>query len=89
MRKRSRVTHEEIIADLVFVGVSGIISFLITFLFDVHHSFYNWPIFPLKYIFQNPLPYVIFTLLGALFGFFIIKVMVFGIHEGERKRRKR
>ena len=91
LRKKSRVTHEELVADAIFFLVAGAISFLITLLFDVHHSFYEWPIV-WTFIFKNPVPYVAFTLLGAIFGFFILKLVVFGITEeeraAERKRRR-
>jgi len=37
--KKTPITKEEIIADIIFLSISAFISFLIVFLFDIHHSF--------------------------------------------------
>ncbi len=78
--RKTSVTKNEIIADLVFLAVSGIIAFLITFLFDIHHSFYSWPM-RLKFIFETKYPYLIFISLGAVVGFIILKLILVGIKE--------
>jgi len=78
--RKSKITKEEIIGDLIFVLVSAIVSFLIVFLFDVHHSFYKWP-FQLKFIFKTIYPYLVFVPAGTIIGFFLIKLFLFGIKE--------
>jgi hypothetical protein len=87
MRKRlkikSVVTREELIADVIFLAVSSLISFLVVFLFDIHHSFYGWPM-ALEFIFKNPYPYLMFVPLGAMIGFVIIKLLLFGFMEEEK-----
>ena len=42
--RKSEITKEEIIADLIFIFISAFISSAIVFLFDIHQSFYTWPI---------------------------------------------
>lgn len=84
IRKSTKVTKEEIIADAIFLSISAIISFLIVFLFDIHHSFYEWP-FSLKFIFKTYKPYLLFTFVGTIVGFFLIKLFLLGIQEEEKK----
>jgi len=42
--RKSIITKEEIIADAIFLFISAFISFLLVFFFDIHQSFYEWPI---------------------------------------------
>jgi lysylphosphatidylglycerol synthetase-like protein (DUF2156 family) len=81
--RKSIVTKEEIIADAVFLFIPALVSFLIVFFFDVHHSFYEWPM-TLKFIFNSPYPYVLFVTIGTILGFFMIKLLLFGIREEEK-----
>jgi lysylphosphatidylglycerol synthetase-like protein (DUF2156 family) len=81
--RKSVITKEEIIADVIFLFISAFISLLAVFLFDVHHSFYEKPIYPFKFIFKTYHPYVLFTLVGTIIGFFIIKLFLFGLREEE------
>ncbi|OYT34553.1 MAG: hypothetical protein B6U87_01895 [Candidatus Aenigmarchaeota archaeon ex4484_52] len=78
--RKSIITKEELIADFIFLFISAFISFLVVFLFDIHHSFYDWPM-TLKFIFKNQIPYFLFIPIGTIFGFFIIKLFLFGIRE--------
>ena len=78
--RHSGITREEIIADAIFLFVSALLSFLVTFLFDIHQSFYDWPI-TIRFIFKTPYPYLLFTTIGTLTGFFVIKLFLFGIAE--------
>jgi len=78
--RKSKVTKEEILSDLIFLLASAIISFLAVFLFDIHHSFYNWPI-KIDFIFTNAYPYLIFIPIGAIIGLLIIKLILFGVKE--------
>ena len=80
IRKKTIITKEEIIGDLIFLLVSAFVSFLIVFLFDIHHSFYEWPM-TLKFIFKTSYPYFIFVPIGAIIGFFIIKLILLGFKE--------
>ena len=84
--RKSRITREELIADAVFLFISGFVSFLIVFLFDIHHSFYEWPIV-LKFIFKTPYPYYLFVAAGTFIGFFLIKMLLFGIKEEEKTKK--
>lgn len=79
--RKSSITKEELIADGVFLFISAVISFIMALLFDVHHSFYRWPILPLEFIFKTYEPYVLFTSVGTIFGFLVIKLLLFGIKE--------
>lgn len=78
--RKTSVTKNEIIADLIFLGVSGLLSFLIVFLFDIHHTFYSWPM-KLKFIFETKYPYFLFTSLGAVIGFINLKLILVGIKK--------
>jgi len=78
--RRSVITKEEIIADGIFLFISFFVSFMIVFLFDIHHSFYEWPM-TLKFIFKTPHPYLLFVPIGTLIGFFLIKLLLLGFKE--------
>ncbi len=78
--RKGIITKEELIADFVFLFIPALISFVIIFLFDIHQSFYKWPM-ELKFIFTTPYPYLIFIPIGTILGFFIIKLLLFGFKE--------
>lgn len=78
--RSSRVTKEELVADLIFLFISGFISGLVVFLFDIHQSFYSWPI-KLKFIFTSWQPFILFTLIGTIIIFFLLKLLLFGFKE--------
>jgi len=78
--RKSKVTKEEIISDFIFLLASAIISAIAVFLFDIHHSFYSWPI-KIDFIFGNAYPYLIFIPIGAIIGLLIIKLILLGIKE--------
>lgn len=79
--RKSKITKEEIIADLIFLLVPAFVSFCVIFIFDIHHSLYSFPIFPLKFVFQSKTAYMIGIPIGSLIGFFIIKILIFGLKE--------
>jgi len=83
LRKETIITKEEIIADVIFLSVSAFVSFLIVFLFDIHRTFYEWPM-TLKFIFKTPHPYFLFVPIGTIIGFFIIKLILLGFKEEEK-----
>ncbi len=80
--RKSKVEREELTADAIFLFISALLSALTVFLFDIHHSFYNWP-FTLKFIFKTQYPYMLFIPIGAILGFFIIKLLLFGFEKEE------
>ncbi len=71
IRKKSFITKEEIIADLVFFIVAFIISIILIFLFDIHWNFYpEGQLFPPgKYVFADKMIYLYGGLIGAVAGF--------------------
>lgn len=86
--RRSRVSKEEIIADLIFFLVPAIIILVIIFLFDIHQSFYQAPYYPFKFLLNDPWIYVGGTFLGGIIGFFLVKLLLLGVKEEERLTRK-
>jgi len=78
--RKTPITKREITADLIFLGISLFLSLAIIFLFDIHRSFYEWPI-TLSFIFQTPGPYFLFGFIGTILGFFIIKLFLLGMKE--------
>jgi len=87
--RKSRINKDELIADGVFILISFIASFAVVFLFDVHHSFYEVPILPLKYIFKTAEPYYYFTFVGTIVLFVLIKLFIYGIQEDEKALEER
>ena len=87
LRKKLKVTHEEILADFVFILVGFLLSVLALFIFDIHWNFYpGGTLFPPeKYIFQEKSVYVWGGLLGSIIFFFIIKLLLVGIREEESR----
>lgn len=82
--RKSRINKDELIADGIFIFISFISSFVVTFLFDIHHSFYEMPLYPFKFIFKTHEPYYYFTLIGTVLLFVIIKLFLYGIQEDEK-----
>jgi len=82
---KRKIHREEIIADLVFLLVCYFITALALFIFDIHWNFYpDGQLFPPeKFIFQDKSIYLWGGLLGAILGFFIIKLFLFGLKEEE------
>ena len=79
--RKTKISKDELIGDCLLITISAVTSFMITFLFDIHHSFYSWPIFPLKFIFNTWQPYLYFTLSGIIVGFIVLKLLIFAIKE--------
>jgi hypothetical protein len=48
--------------------------------FDLHHGFYEWPL-QMVFIFDSPMPYVMFVGIGTIIGFLILKLLVYGLKE--------
>ncbi len=83
--RKTRIEKEEIIADFVFLLISFIITVIIIFFFDIHWNFYSWEQFlsPEKHVFTDKIVYIWGGLIGAIIGFFIIKLFLFGLKEEE------
>ena len=81
--RKSHITREELIADAIFLFIPALVSFLAVFLFDIHHTFYEWPM-RLTFIFGSPYPYLLFVPAGMLLGFFLIKLLLLGFEEEGR-----
>jgi hypothetical protein len=77
-----KVDVEEITDDIIYFSLSAFLALLATFIFDVHHSFYSNSIFPLKFIFNSPEPYLIAALGGGILGLIWIKVFLFATQKG-------
>lgn len=78
--RKTKVTRDELVGDMIFLAVSALVSFLAVLFFDLHHGFYEWPL-KLVFIFDSPMPYVMFVGLGTILGFFILKMLVYGLKE--------
>ncbi|MBN2102107.1 MAG: hypothetical protein JW716_04520 [Candidatus Aenigmarchaeota archaeon] len=87
--RKSPISRDELIADGIFIFISFIASFAVVFLFDVHHSFYEMPVFPLEFIFKTTEPYYYFTFVGTIALFVLIKLFIYGIQEDEKALEKR
>jgi hypothetical protein len=81
--RKSKVTREEFLGDMVFLLIGFIVSFLAIFFFDTHHSFYEEPWFPLEFIFSTPTPYYVGVPVGGIVIFLIIKLFLFGVEKEE------
>ena len=79
-RRRSVITKEELNADAIFLFISAFISLAVVLLFDIHQSFYTWPV-QLKFIFDTPYPFLFFVPVGTIVGFLMIKLLLIGFKE--------
>jgi len=89
--RKTRVTKNELVADLIFFAVPAIVALIALYVFDIHWNFYpGGSLFPpTKHIFTDGWIYVSGSLLGGVIGFFIIKLLVLGIHEEEALKASR
>ena len=86
--KKPKENFEVIVDNLIFLFITFSLSLTIIFIFDIHHSFYNENIFPLKFIFTTSSPYIFGTFIGGIFGFLLIKFFLFALHKGTVKKIK-
>lgn len=88
--RKTKIEKEEIIADFVFLFISFIITIIALYIFDIHWNFYpNGQLFPPeKHVFTNKSIYLWGGLIGAIIGFFIIKLFLFGLKEEENVWKK-
>ena len=85
MSRKIRISKDEIVADSIFLAIAALVTFLLIFFFDIHHSFYKWP-FELKFIFHNIKPYIVFMIIGTSVGFLLIKALLYAFEREEHLR---
>jgi hypothetical protein len=81
IKRKTNITLEEIIDDIIYFFLSAFIAILVTFIFDIHHSFYQDDLFPLKFIFKTKEPYLVSALIGGILGLLWIKFFFFALQE--------
>jgi hypothetical protein len=86
---KRRINVEEIVDDIIYFSIAASISLFVTFLFDIHHSFYQESIFPLKFIFKSKEIYFVTTFSGGILGLLWIKLFIFALQENTFEKIKR
>jgi hypothetical protein len=84
------ITRRELVADLIFLIFSFLVSLLALYIFDIHWSFYpgNTLIPPSKHVGISYQVFLIGSLIGAIAGFFLIKVFLLGVKVEEQIWKK-
>ncbi len=82
MRRKTKITQDEIFADIIFFCISGFITFIFVFFFDIYPSF-NEPSFSLRFAFANPNPYWATVPIGSIVGFILIKLFLYAFKREE------
>jgi len=72
---------EEIVDDIIYFSLWAFLSVLATFIFDIHHSFYQDNLFPLKFIFKSKIVYLISALAGGILGLVWTKFFIFALQQ--------
>jgi hypothetical protein len=80
-RRKTLITLEEITDDIIYFCLSAFLAVLATFIFDIHHSFYQGSLFPLKFIFKSKDVYLISAFGGGILGLLWIKFFLFALQE--------
>jgi hypothetical protein len=80
--EKTSITLEEICDDIIYFSLSAFVAIFATFIFDIHHSFYQDSLFPLKFIFKSKEVYLISALGGGILGLIWIKVFLFTSQKG-------
>ncbi|MFH1520147.1 MAG: hypothetical protein ABID61_00735 [Candidatus Micrarchaeota archaeon] len=90
MIKRPKISKEELIADLIYILIGAIVAFIAIFIFDIHWSFYpgETVLPPSRHVFQTHDPYYFGIPIGAIVGFFILKLLSFAFMEDEIAHEK-
>jgi len=85
------ITKRELVADFIFLIISFIFSLLILFIFDIHWSLYPGETLfpPSKYVGLTKDVYLMGSLIGAIIGFFIIKLLLIGIKEEIKESKQK
>jgi hypothetical protein len=87
--KRRRINVEEIVDDIIYFSIAASISLFVTFLFDIHHSFYQESIFPLKFVFKSKEIYFVTTFTCGILGLLWIKLFHISFAENTFEKIKR
>ncbi len=88
MKFKRKIQRKEIVADLVFFAVAAAVSLAAIFVFDIHWSLYPGSQIFSKFVFEDKGIYLYGGLIGGIAGFFIIKLLMFGLIEEEKAVRK-
>jgi len=80
-RRKTLITLEEIVDGIIYFSLSAFIAVFATFIFDIHHSFYQDSLFPLKFIFKSKEVYLISAFGGGILGLIWIKVFIFALQR--------
>lgn len=85
--RKTKVTHRELIVDLILIAIAFIISLAALFIFNIHWSLYPGETLfpPSKTVGISFNTYVSGTLIGTLVGFFILKLLLIGVKEEVKK----
>ncbi len=78
---KRKISLEEIVDDIIYFSLSALIALIATFLFDIHHSFYQESIFPLKFLLKSYIPYIIAAFGGGILGLIWIKLFIFALQQ--------
>jgi len=78
---KRKISLEEIVDDIIYFSLSALITLIATFLFDIHHSFYQPSIFPLKFLLKSKIPYFIAIFGGGILGLIWIKIFIFALQQ--------
>jgi hypothetical protein len=89
MKRRSYITLEELVDDIIYFSLSAFIGIFAIFIFDIHHSFYQASLFPLKFIFKSKEIYLIVALASGILGLIWIKFFLFALEKSTFSRIKR
>ncbi|MDP2908370.1 MAG: hypothetical protein Q8N77_01040 [Nanoarchaeota archaeon] len=73
-------------ANIIFLLIPAFVSFSLISLFDVHHSFYEGSLFPLKFIFKTEMVYVVGVSIGTLVGFLLIRRFILGLELTDNRK---
>lgn len=82
MHRKTKITQDEIFADIIFFCISGFITFIFVFFFDIYPSFLHQP-FSLNFAFTNPNPYWAIVPPGSIVGFILIKLFLYAFKREE------
>jgi hypothetical protein len=85
--RRTRVTHRELVVDLIFLAVAFLVSLAALFIFDVHWSLYPGETLfpPSKFVGISSSTYLAGSLIGTIVIFLLLKLFLIGVKEEIRK----
>ncbi|OYT42586.1 MAG: hypothetical protein B6U78_00905 [Candidatus Aenigmarchaeota archaeon ex4484_224] len=87
--RKTKISIEEIVDDIIYFLLSAFLGLLVVFIFDIHHSFYKPPYYPFKFIFNSYEPYLIRFFGAGVLGLIWIKVFLFALERGTYRKIKK